>query len=189
MVGDRLSESVSPAAYRMAAGTYLLSPYTPLIFMGEEYGEKKPFPYFVHHGEDWLIEAVRKGRAAEFAAFQEEGKTVPDPQSEETFQSAQLSWSPDEDLLNFYREALRLRREFISGEHAFEDVDVSRQEGLLSWTTSASQWRAYANWGDDSQTVSLTSSSTLRLSGGGAQLSDGSLVLPASAFAFVSHSK
>ena len=183
MVGDRLSEMISPAAYRMAAGTYLLSPFTPLLFMGEEYGERRPFPYFVNHGEEWLIEAVRKGRAEEFAAFQEEGKTVPDPQSPETFQSAQLSWCFDDDILQFYRQALQLRRELISGEHSFHDVRVEREGGLLSWTCGAN-WMAYANWGTESSQQKLPEDSKLRLSSS-ALWNNGTLEMPPSSFALV----
>src|SRR5207248_2276658 len=61
-LGDRLLQLVGLEGAKLAAGVLLLSPYTPLLFMGEEYGEAAPFQYFVHHGDGELVEAVRKGR-------------------------------------------------------------------------------------------------------------------------------
>ncbi|WP_447962160.1 malto-oligosyltrehalose trehalohydrolase [Nitrospira sp. Ecomares 2.1] len=81
--GDRLSTLVSFEALKVANATVLLSPYLPLLFMGEEYGETAPFLYFIDHGDPALIEAVRQGRTREFAAF---GWTnIPDPYAQETF--------------------------------------------------------------------------------------------------------
>jgi maltooligosyltrehalose trehalohydrolase len=113
--GDRLSQSLSLDQLKLAAGTVLLSPFVPLLFMGEEYGEKAPFQYFVSHGDSALIEAVRRGRKEEFAKFGWTGK-VPDPQDESTFLGSQLNWDLQNEgehrvLWNFYRELLRLRRE------------------------------------------------------------------------------
>ena len=93
MRGDRLARLVCFESLKLAAGVVLLSPFLPLLFMGEEYGEVAPFLYFVHHGDDGLIEAVRKGRKEEFAAFGWKGE-IPDPQDEDTF----LRSSPDPAL-------------------------------------------------------------------------------------------
>ncbi len=113
--GERLSELVPFDALKLAAAAVLLSPFTPLLFMGEEYGEPAPFPYFVSHGDPALIETVRKGRAAEFAAFEWE-REIPDPQSEETFRRARIdpelrAVPPHSALHAFHAELLRLRRE------------------------------------------------------------------------------
>jgi maltooligosyltrehalose trehalohydrolase len=99
---------------KLAAGATLLSPFLPLLFMGEEYGETAPFPYFTSHGDAALIEAVRSGRRDEFAAFSWKGE-LPDPQDEETFLRARLtpghSWSEFQRVLcDFYRELIRLRK-------------------------------------------------------------------------------
>jgi maltooligosyltrehalose trehalohydrolase len=86
--GDRLSCLVSFEALKVANATVLLSPYIPLLFMGEEYGETAPFLYFIDHGDPALIEAVRQGRKREFAAF---GWTdIPDPYDQETFDRSKL---------------------------------------------------------------------------------------------------
>ncbi|NUQ22280.1 MAG: malto-oligosyltrehalose trehalohydrolase [Gemmatimonadaceae bacterium] len=112
--GERLSALVSFPRQKLAAALLLLSPYIPLIFMGEEYGETNPFQYFVSHGDAQLVESVRAGRKKEFEAFGW-GDEVPDPQSEETFQRSKLDWtsrerSPHRELRALYRDLLALRR-------------------------------------------------------------------------------
>jgi maltooligosyltrehalose trehalohydrolase len=114
-MGDRLAAVACFEQLKLAAAMVLLSPYVPLLFMGEEYGEKAPFQYFVSHGDTGLIEAVRKGRREEFASFQWAGEP-PDPQDERTYQNSKLHWGSRDQgehgvLLGFYRELLRLRRE------------------------------------------------------------------------------
>jgi maltooligosyltrehalose trehalohydrolase len=113
-VGDRLSQSLSFAQLKLAAGLVLLSPYLPLLFMGEEYGERAPFAYFVSHGDPSLVEAVRRGRRGEFARFGWSGD-IPDPQSEATFLDSKLNWDLQSVghhriLWHFYQELLRIRR-------------------------------------------------------------------------------
>ena len=112
--GDRLSAILDFDSLKLAAAAVLLSPFVPLLFMGEEYGETAPFPYFTSHAGDALIEAVRLGRRQEFAAFAWE-QDLPDPQDEATFFRARLTpehvWTPCQRMLrDFYRELLVLRR-------------------------------------------------------------------------------
>jgi maltooligosyltrehalose trehalohydrolase len=116
MNGERLSRLVPFDALKLAAGAVLLSPYLPLLFMGEEYGETAPFPYFISHTDPDLVRAVREGRRSEFADFKWMGEP-PDPQDERTFMSAKLDPSlrqqagENQVLYAFYQELLRLRRE------------------------------------------------------------------------------
>jgi maltooligosyltrehalose trehalohydrolase len=112
--GERLTSVVGFEQLKVAAALVILSPYVPLLFMGEEYGETAPFPYFVSHSDPELIEAVRRGRRMEFAAFEWQGD-VPDPQDEATFLSAKLRHDARDAgehavLLQFYRELIRLRK-------------------------------------------------------------------------------
>jgi maltooligosyltrehalose trehalohydrolase len=114
MLGERLSALVPFDALKLAAGAVLLSPYVPMLFMGEEYGEESPFLYFVSHGDLDLIAAVRKGRREEFQSFKWQGEP-PDPQSMETFLQSKLKWQARTEgrhktLLGFYKELIRLRR-------------------------------------------------------------------------------
>jgi maltooligosyltrehalose trehalohydrolase len=112
--GERLAQLVSFDQQKLAAALLLLSPYVPLLFMGEEYGETNPFLYFVSHGDPALVEAVREGRRREFAAFAWRGE-VPDPQAEETFTRSRLERARSaepchRELLALYRDLLQLRR-------------------------------------------------------------------------------
>ena len=115
MLGERLSHLVSFEQLKLAAAAVILSPYIPLLFMGEEYGEEAPFQYFISHSDADLIDAVRNGRRLEFAAFGKPGKP-PDPQDEKTFLRAKLNHRLQREgkfraLREFYRELLSLRKE------------------------------------------------------------------------------
>jgi maltooligosyltrehalose trehalohydrolase len=90
--GERLSTLTDPRAQWLAAGLVLTSPHTPLLFMGEEYGETRPFLYFTSHGDPELVEAVRAGRKREFASFAW-SEEPPDPQAIETFESSRIDTS------------------------------------------------------------------------------------------------
>ena len=143
--GDRLAATLPHARLRLAAATVLLSPFTPLLFMGEEYGETNPFPYFVSHTEPALVEAVRRGRRAEFAGFHDDpAAAVPDPQAESTFRSAVLDRNRTGQpahaaLLALHRTLLRLRREVAALRPAtMEDirVEVDEARGVLTVRTA-----------------------------------------------------
>jgi maltooligosyltrehalose trehalohydrolase len=113
MLADRYSQTMSLEKLKLAAAVVLLSPYVPMLFMGEEYGEPAPFQYFVSHEDKGLIEAVRKGREEEFARFQWAAK-LPDPQAEDTFLRSKMNWDLQDGgkykvIREFYRELLDLR--------------------------------------------------------------------------------
>ena len=146
MLGERLTALVDFERLKAAAAAVLLSPFTPLLFMGEEYGERAPFPYFVSHTDPELVEAVRRGRREEFAAFEWAGRT-PDPQSEETFQSAILDWDARDRaehalLLRVYRTLLELRREQRALTH-FDRIDVKLEGSTIGVHRSGSDGAAF----------------------------------------------
>jgi maltooligosyltrehalose trehalohydrolase len=139
MRGERLSELVCLERAKLAAGIILLSPFVPLLFMGEEYGESAPFPYFVSHSDQGLIEAVRRGRREEFAAFGWADEP-PDPQDEETFLRAKLNHHLRRKghhgiLLEFHRELIRLRKDIPALAHLSKDdmevFDYEREKVLV----------------------------------------------------------
>jgi maltooligosyltrehalose trehalohydrolase len=114
-VGDRLSSSLSPGLARIAAALVLTAPFTPLLFMGEEWSASTPWQYFTSHEEAELAEAVREGRRREFAAHGWAAEDVPDPQDPATLAASTLDWdelsSPGHaDALAWYRALLALRR-------------------------------------------------------------------------------
>lgn len=115
-VGDRPSETLSPGLLAVSAAIVLTSPYTPMLFMGEEWGARTRFPFFSGHPEPELAERIRAGRLAEFAEHGWTMTDVPDPMAESTFDAAKLDWSePDQaehaDLLRTYQELIALRRQ------------------------------------------------------------------------------
>jgi maltooligosyltrehalose trehalohydrolase len=115
-MGDRLPAPVRP----LAAFCTLLSPFIPLLFMGEEYGEPAPFQFFSDHIDKRIAEATRKGRRAEFAAFaQFAGEEIPDPQDPATFERSKLTRRRDTDLEKLYGRLLAARRR-IGGEQVDE---------------------------------------------------------------------
>ncbi|MEH2052975.1 malto-oligosyltrehalose trehalohydrolase [Nostoc sp.] len=114
MKGERLSQRISFEGLKLAAGAVLLSPYLPLLFMGEEYGETAPFIYFVSHSDPDLIQMVRAGRKEEFEAFHY-ADDPPDPESVETFLSSKLNWELRHNgkhkvLWDWYRQLINLRK-------------------------------------------------------------------------------
>jgi len=115
-VGDRVSAHLQLDALKAAAAAVLLGPNLPLLFMGEEYGEVAPFQYFVSHGDEDLIRAVRNGRRQEFAAFGWQEHEIPDPQDEATFQRSRLSRRINAPLWAWYR-ALIARRNAMQSLH------------------------------------------------------------------------
>jgi maltooligosyltrehalose trehalohydrolase len=117
--GDRLNMIVSPASYRAASALLLTAPYTPMLFMGQEWAATTPFLYFTDHHEE-LGKGITEGRRKEFAEFSdfrdpEKRNRIPDPQSLKTFTDSKLNWSETEQLshaqtLALYRDFLRFRR-------------------------------------------------------------------------------
>jgi maltooligosyltrehalose trehalohydrolase len=115
--GERLSAKVSPAQQALAAMVTLLSPFTPMIFMGEEWGATTPWQFFSSHPEPELADAIRKGRLAEFAQMDWDLGTVPDPQDPATFAASKLDWSEPSrpqhaELLGLTTRLLEIRKTY-----------------------------------------------------------------------------
>jgi maltooligosyltrehalose trehalohydrolase len=138
MAGDRISTLVSFEHLKLAAAAMLLSPYVPMLFMGEEYAEDNPYQYFISHTDKDLVEAVRQGRKREFEKFAWAGE-VPDPQGEETFNRCKLDWQKTGQgkykvMLDWYKTLIGMRKEWPAlsdltkaGMH----VEVLAPQGLV----------------------------------------------------------
>ncbi|GGG93292.1 malto-oligosyltrehalose trehalohydrolase [Pedobacter zeae] len=114
MLGERSSSLYRFELLKVMAGAVFCSPYLPLIFMGEEWAETRPFQFFTSHTDPGLIEAVREGRKAEFSAFQGEQEPT-DPQSLATFEASKLDWNKvgtgkHQLMLQYYRQLISLRK-------------------------------------------------------------------------------
>jgi maltooligosyltrehalose trehalohydrolase len=160
--GERLDSMLSPGPRKLAAAALLLSPFVPLLFMGEEYGETSPFLYFVSHENEELARAVREGRAREFRSFGWTGE-LPDPQAESSFERSTLNRGGateprNEWLRALYRDLLRIRASEPALKAGKARVEV--------------EWNAEQGWVRlllvPFGTVSLTSALGSRRSRGGA---------------------
>jgi maltooligosyltrehalose trehalohydrolase len=122
-VGDRLP----PAARPLAAFCTLLSPFTPMLFMGEEHGDEAPFQFFTDHIDEEIAVATREGRRREFASFAAfAGEEVPDPQAVETFTRSKLTRRGDPALRELYGALLAARRELPREEARAEHDEEAR---------------------------------------------------------------
>lgn len=112
-VGDRLPVD----RRRLALLLVLLSPFTPMLFFGDEYGETAPFPFFSDHTDPFIADATRRGRQAEFAAFAaRRGEQVPDPQDPATFASSWPTGEEDPATVELVRSLLACRRSLPRGD-------------------------------------------------------------------------
>jgi maltooligosyltrehalose trehalohydrolase len=116
-VGNRaLGDRLEPRLLALAALCLLCAPFVPLLFMGEEYGERAPFQFFSDHIDRKVAEATRVGRREEFADFVQFAEDIPDPQDPETFERSKLTRQSDPHLEDLYRELLLVRRDLPHGK-------------------------------------------------------------------------
>lgn len=161
MMGDRLTTRLSFEQLKLAAATVVLSRYLPLMFMGEEYGERRPFLYFTSHSDPDLIEAVRRGRRDEFAAFAWAGE-APDPHAESTFERSQITFERAGEantLWRCYRELIALRKHPALRSLAREDIAVRSAEServlVVSRSTGSDAAIIAYNFSSKRQTVAF----------------------------------
>ncbi|HET6506534.1 MAG TPA: malto-oligosyltrehalose trehalohydrolase [Baekduia sp.] len=146
-LGDRLPRAARP----LAAFATLLSPYTPMLFMGEEYGEDAPFQFFTDHIDEKIAVATRDGRRREFAAFARfAGEEVPDPQDPATFARSKLTRMEDPSLRALYAKLLEARRALPRGP-----VDDVRADAQARWLrVRRGDYTLLMNFADVEQTLS-----------------------------------
>lgn len=181
--GDRIHHATDLDLVKMGAALLLLSPFTPLLFQGEEWAATSPFAYFTDHAEPELADAVRNGRRREFAAFGWKPQDIPDPQSEETFLSSKLRWAerqaePHSGMLTWYRELIALRKR-LGGSVSRSEVSVTFDEAQRYLVLNRDDIRLIMNFGP--QPLSLESpegGELLLASHKGATIARGRLQLP-----------
>ncbi|MEO5875718.1 MAG: malto-oligosyltrehalose trehalohydrolase [Streptosporangiaceae bacterium] len=177
--GDRLPADV----LTLGAALLLTSPYTPMIFMGEEWGATTPWCYFTDHQEPELARAVTEGRRREFAEHGWAGE-VPDPQAEETFGRSVLDWDEgNQGLLGWYRALIALRR--ARPELTGPQIGVSYDEDDRWLIMDRGTTRVLVNFGGDAQLLPAGGELLLATCGEVHQ-EDGGLVLPGRSAAIVS---
>src|SRR6185503_5486450 len=124
--GDRLPEAARP----LAALCTLLAPFVPMLFMGEEYGERAPFQFFTDHIDEKIAVATREGRRREFSAFADfAAEEVPDPQDPATFERSKLTREGDDATRTLYADLIEARRKLPAGA----DADAVHCDASVPW--------------------------------------------------------
>jgi maltooligosyltrehalose trehalohydrolase len=160
-LGDRPSMSLPPGRQAAAAALLLTSPFTPMLFMGEEWGAATPWQFFTDHSEPDLASAIRDGRRREFAEHGWSGTAVPDPQDPATRDASVLDWSqmdaePHARLLAWYRGLVELRgREPDLHDGRLAGVSVEHDAAAGWLVVSRGAFRVVVNLADDVRTVPL----------------------------------
>ncbi|HEV7237676.1 MAG TPA: malto-oligosyltrehalose trehalohydrolase [Thermoanaerobaculia bacterium] len=192
MLGERLTGIASIEQVRLAAAAIILSPFIPMLFMGEEYGETAPFQYFTSHGDADLIESVRKGRLEEFDDFIW-ASDPPDPHDEETFRRSKLNWSlldreEHASMWRLYRQLLALRRDTPALRRLdLASLETHADDGkfvlLIRRWSDADQALVAFNFSDQAQTVEAPEGNWAALMDTGAKIEGSRLTLPPHSFA------
>jgi maltooligosyltrehalose trehalohydrolase len=175
--GDRMPATARP----LAAFCTLLSPFVPMLFMGEEYGELAPFQYFTDHIDPDIAEATREGRRSEFAAFAEFAADVPDPEDPRTFERSKLTRRADQGLARLYRDLIAARKRLPRGTP--REIEYDEQFRWL--VVRRGPYELACNFGTGPVTIPCQGETIELTAGGDAHLSGGSLKLPAMAGALI----
>ncbi|BDZ49934.1 malto-oligosyltrehalose trehalohydrolase [Frondihabitans sucicola] len=166
-VGDRLAASLDDGQLAIAAALTLTAPFTPMLFMGEEWAASTPWQFFTSHPEPELGEATATGRIAEFAKMGWDPAVVPDPQDPETFTRSKLDWSEVTEgrhavLLDAYRRLIALRRsepELL--DPALSSVTVSHSEEERWLVLTRGTLRVAVNFADAARSLDVSSAEVL----------------------------
>jgi maltooligosyltrehalose trehalohydrolase len=191
--GDRISALVPADLVKVGAGLVLTAPFTPMLFMGEEWAAGTPWQYFTDHTDAGLARAVADGRRAEFAGFGWDTADVPDPQDQATFLRSKLDWSERDraghrEMLAWYRELIALRRSCPElTDPRLDRTGVAYDEVARWLVVSRGRLRIAANLGPGPATLPLgrPGTSLLVASGAGVTIAGDTVTMPGAAFAVV----
>jgi maltooligosyltrehalose trehalohydrolase len=191
-LGERSAALMSEGRLRIAAALLLTSPFTPMLFQGEEWAASTPFLYFTDHRDPALGRAVSEGRRGEFASFGWDPASVPDPQAPATFARSTLDWGeldrePHRGLLAWYRTLIRLRRGHPDlGDPRPSATDVAADEAAGTVAVRRGRCRVLVNLADAPRSVAAPDGATvLAASDPGIRCGGGTVVLPPDAVAVV----
>ena len=166
--GERLEHLAGPDAAKVSMGLLILSPYIPMLFMGEEWATSAPFLYFADHEDEEMSRLVAEGRKREFAAFGF-GDDVPNPEDQKTYEMSKLRWDEQgegkhADVLAWVKALIKLRRSrvcFNDGDmhHVMVETDKKRQTLVMS----RDEARILINFGDETTRFDLLDGEKLEL--------------------------
>jgi malto-oligosyltrehalose trehalohydrolase len=191
--GDRIAATLPPDLVRVGAGLVLTGPFTPMLFMGEEWGADTPWQYFTNHIDPGLAKAGAEGRKAEFAEHGWAAADVPDPQDEATFKRSKLDWAQlDRDpylgILAWYRELIALRRARPElTDPRLDRVSADFDEGARWIMVRRGRLRIAANLGREPVRLALgqTGTGVLAASSPEVAIQQDTVTLPSAAFAVI----
>jgi maltooligosyltrehalose trehalohydrolase len=189
--GDRLSELTSPQLLKVGAVLLLTSPFTPMLWMGEEWAASTRWPFFTSHPEPELAEATGRGRMAEFGDHGWNTSEMIDPQDPMAFFGAKLRWeerdeSGHAEMLSFYRELLALRRshrDLTDGHLGTVQVEFDEDQRWI--TVRRGSLLVIANVGESDRVVAAPCTEILLASDAACALAEGGVRLPAQSAAVV----
>ena len=193
--GERIGFLADPGRIRAAAALVFFAPFVPMIFQGEEWGATTPFHYFTDHADAALGEAVREGRAREFAAFGWRPEDLMDPQAEETFARSVLNWKeadqePHRETLRWYRDLIGLRKARPCLKDGRLDRTEVRFDETAGWiAVSRGKLLLACNFGQKEQSIPLENASTAALllwSPEAPEIGTSAILVPANAAAIIS---
>lgn len=191
-VGDRPSEQMSVGRLRIAAALLLTSPFTPMLFQGEEWGASTPFQYFTDHEDPDLGRAVSEGRRSEFSSFGWSPDEVPDPQAISTFERSSLDWSeperePHRTTLAWYQGLIELRRRYAClSDPRLSTVQVEVDEASSTLVVARGEIDVLVNLSDEDRTWVYTGMyRVVAASDLGVRSDDGHVVVPPEAVVLV----
>ncbi|MEZ2390727.1 malto-oligosyltrehalose trehalohydrolase [bacterium RCC_150] len=181
--GDRLTAKLSYGRLALAAVLTMTSPFTPMLFMGEEFGASTPWQFFTSHPEEWLAKATAEGRLKEFERMGWDPALVPNPQDPETFTRSKLKWEEVHEgyharLLELYRALAHLRRSTPElAEGGFADSHVEFSEDGQWLVLSRADVRIVYNFGTEPYTKTM-GGEVLLSTDSGVNLGSGTLTVP-----------
>ncbi|MDT7728284.1 MAG: maltooligosyltrehalose trehalohydrolase [Actinomycetota bacterium] len=186
--GDRLSATVSPGLLACGAAIVFCSPYTPMVFMGEEWAASTPWQFFASFPDPELANAVRTGRRREFGRHGWGGADVPDPMDPATVERSRLDWSEVSEpahrsMLDLYRSLITLRRtrpELIDPALDRFDVHSAPDDSWLALHRGS--LRLICNLSSAEVTIPVDAPATILLTSAAPTLSTTTLALPAESF-------
>ncbi|MCW0212329.1 MAG: malto-oligosyltrehalose trehalohydrolase [Pseudonocardia sp.] len=189
--GDRLTQTLSPGILACGAALLFTSPFTPMLFMGEEWGARTPWQFFSYFPDEALREAVRKGRTAEFADHGWDAEDeVPDPNAESTFTDSKLDWTeqdqePHKTLLGMYKELIALRKAWPElSDPWLDEVGVDVHPEARTLVIHRGRLRVLVNLGPEQVTLELAAPVERILLASEPVIGEGdALTMPAEAFA------
>lgn len=184
--GDRLSQSLDEGGLAIAAVLTILSPFTPMLFMGEEWAASTPWQFFTSHPEPELGRATAEGRVAEFAAMGWDRSVVPDPQDPETFARSKLAWDEREAdahgrILALYRALIALRRSDPDlTDPAFGSLEAEADESARVFRLRRAGTHILVNFARETRRMPIPVPSTVLLTtDDGFSIDQANAVLPA----------